>query len=71
VSQRSGFVPIRFHLAGKILLVMGIIGLLAAAVDLITAWFGLPVIIPVTCLVFLFVGLYLIYVVPREPEANS
>jgi ABC-type enterobactin transport system permease subunit len=71
VSQRSGFVPIRFHLAGKILFVLGAIGLLVTGADLITAWFGLPMIIPITCLVFVLVGLYLIYVVPREPEANS
>jgi len=71
VSQRSGFVPIRFHLAGKILLVLGIIGLLASGVDLITAWFGLATIFPIMFLVFALVGLYLIYIVPREPEANS
>jgi len=71
VIQHSGFVPIRFYLTGKILLVLGIIGLLAAGVDFITAWFGLPAIIPIMCLVFVFVGLYLVYVVPREPEANS
>ncbi len=71
MSQRSGFVPIRFHLTGKIILVLGIIGLLAAGVDLITAWFGIPAIIPITCLVFVIVGLYLVYIVPREPEANS
>jgi hypothetical protein len=71
VSQRSGFVPIRFHLAGKILLTIGTIGLLAAGVDLITTWFGLSAIIPIMCLVFIFVGLYLIYVVPREPEPNA
>ena len=71
MSQRSGFVPIRFYLAGRMLLVMGIVGLLAAGVDLITAWFGLPAIIPVMCIVFVLVGLYLVYIVPREPEANS
>ncbi len=71
MSQRSGFVPIRFQLAGKILLILGIIGLLTTGVDLITAWFGLSAIIPITCLVFVIVGLYLIYVVPREPEAKS
>jgi hypothetical protein len=53
------------------LLVMGIIGLLAAGVDLLTAWFGLPAIIPIVCLVFVLVGLYLVYIVPREPEANA
>lgn len=71
MSQRSGFVPIRFHLAGKMLLVMGIIGLLAAVIDLVTGWFGLPAIIPILCVIFTLVGLYLIYVVPREPEENA
>ncbi len=71
MSQRSGFVPIRFHLAGKILLVLGIIGLLAAGVDLFTGWFSFPTIIPIMCLVFTLVGLYLIFIVPREPEANA
>ena len=53
------------------LLVMGIIGLLAAGVDLVTEWFGLPAIIPVMCVIFVLVGLYLVYIIPREPEANS
>ena len=71
MSQRSGFIPIRFHLAGKMLLVVGIIGLLAAGADLITGWFSLPAIIPIICLIFLLVGLYLVYIVPREPESDS
>ncbi len=71
MSQRSGFVPIRFHLAGKILLVMGIVGLIAAGVDLVTRWFSLPVIIPVLCVFIALVGLYLIFIVPREPEENA
>jgi hypothetical protein len=71
LSQDSGFVAIRFHLAGKILLVMGIIGLLAAGVDLVTGWFSLPAAIPVLCIFFTLVGLYLIFIVPREPEENA
>lgn len=71
MSQRSGFVPIRFHLAGKILLAMGLIGLLAVGTDLITAWFNLPGVIPIMCLIFLLVGLYLVFIVPRETEADS
>jgi hypothetical protein len=53
------------------LLVMGITGILASVIDLVTGWFGLPITIPILCMIFSLVGLYLIYVVPREPEQNA
>jgi len=62
----SGFVPVDFHLVGKIMLGIGIVLILLAIVDLLIEkivlldklfYFGLG---------FVLVGLYLIFVVPKE-----
>lgn len=66
MSQPSGFVPIKFHMAGRILLVIGIIGLGLVAVSKLTGWYVLPPAALIFSLVTILVSLYLIFVVPRE-----
>jgi hypothetical protein len=66
MNQPAGFVPANFRLAGRILLIIGIIGLVLVGVSKLTGWFALPQIVLVISLVAIPVSLYLIYVVPRE-----
>lgn len=68
MSRESGFVPIRFHIAGRVLLLLGAVGLTAAATGALTGWFSLPSVILYASLAAVPVGLYLVLVVPREPE---
>ena len=70
MSRDSGFVPIRFNLAGKMLLVMGIIGLVVMGIDTLTGWFSLPSIILIVSAIMILVSLYLI-VLPREKEVDG
>ena len=70
MSRDSGFVPIRFNLAGKMLLVVGIIGLFVMGVDALTGWFNLPSTILIVSAVMILVSLYLI-VLPKEKEADG
>jgi hypothetical protein len=66
MSQPSGFVPVKFHLAGRILLIIGIIGLVLIGVSKLTGWYALPPSFLVFSLATILVSLYLIFVVPRE-----
>lgn len=66
MNQPPGFVPVDFHLVGRILLIIGIIGLVLVGVSELTGWFALPEIVWVFSLAMTLVSLYLIYVVPRE-----
>lgn len=66
MSRQSGFVPIQFHIAGKLLLVLSGIGLLAAAVAKLTAWFAFPSMALIMSLIAIPIGLYLVLVAPRE-----
>jgi hypothetical protein len=66
MNQPSGFVPIQFHMAGRILLVIGIIGIVLFTVARLTGWFALPPAILGVSIVVILVSLYLIFVVPRE-----
>lgn len=68
MSHPSGFVPIPFHLAGKVLCAMGIMGLGIALISRISQWFSLPSGIVYISIAFIVVGLYLIFVVPEEPS---
>ena len=66
MNRPAGFVPANYHLAGKLLLILGGIGLLATGVDALTGWFGLPTIVLIVSLVCIPVGLYLLFVVPKD-----
>ena len=66
MNRPAGFVPVNYRLAGKLLLILGGIGLLATGVDALTGWFGLPTIVLIVSLVCLPVSLYLLFVVPEE-----
>jgi hypothetical protein len=68
VSQRSGFVPIRFRVAGKLLLILGAIGLVLVGIAQLSGWFALPSLVWIASLAMLVVGLYLIWVGRRERE---
>ena len=66
MNRPAGFVPVNYRLTGKLLLILGGIGLLATGVDTLTGWFGLPVIVLIVSLVCIPVSLYLLLVVPKE-----
>ena len=66
MNRPAGFVPANFRLTGKLLLILGGIGLLATGVDALTGWFGLPAIVLIVSLILLPVSLYLLFVVPKE-----
>jgi hypothetical protein len=66
MNRPAGFVPANYRLAGKLLLILGGIGLLATGVDTLTGWLGLPMIVLIVSLVCIPVSLYLLFVVPKE-----
>ena len=66
MSKDSGFVPIPFHIVGKVLLPIGLALLAAYLISYITNWFTLPSILFFFALAIAVLGLYLIFVVPRE-----
>ena len=66
MNRPAGFVPANYRLAGKLLLILGGMGLLATGVDAVTGWFGLPTIVWIVSLVLIPVSLYLLFVVPKE-----
>ncbi len=65
MNRPAGFVPINYRLAGKLLLILGIVGLLATGVDALTGWFRLPRVVFIASLVLIPVSLYLLKV-PKE-----
>jgi hypothetical protein len=66
MNRPAGFVPVNYRLAGRLVLIMAGIGLLAVAVDALTAWLGLPKWVLIVSLGLLPVGLYLLIVPPEE-----
>lgn len=66
MSRSSGFVPIKFRLAGKILLLVGAAGLLLAGLAGISGWFVVPSMVLYMSLAAIPISLYLIFVVPLE-----
>ncbi len=66
MNRPAGFVPANFRLTGKLLLILGGIGLLATGVDALTGWFGLPNAVWIVSLVLIPISLYLLFVVPKE-----
>ena len=66
MNRPAGFVPANYRLTGKLLLILGGMGLLATGVDALTGWFGIPTIVFIVSLVAIPVSLYLLFVVPKE-----
>jgi hypothetical protein len=66
MSKDSGFIPIPFHIVGKVLLPIGLALLAACLISYITNLFTLPSILFFFALSIAVIGLYLIFVVPRE-----
>ena len=65
MNRPAGFVPANYRLAGKLLLILGGIGLLVTGMDALTGWFGLPRVVFIVSLVLIPVSLYLL-IVPKE-----
>ena len=65
MNRPAGFVPVNYRLAGKLLLILGIIGLLATGVGALTGWFELPRVVFIASLASIPVSLYLLKV-PKE-----
>jgi uncharacterized membrane protein len=68
MSQFSGFVPIKFHLAGKILIGLGVLGFLVIGVSIITGWFKISMIFLIVCLVMVLMGSYMVLILSREND---
>jgi uncharacterized membrane protein len=68
MSQFSGFVPIKFHLAGKILISLGVLGFLVIGVSIITGWFKISMIFLIVCLVMVLMGSYMVLILSREND---
>lgn len=68
MSKPSGFVPIRFVLAGRILITLGGAVLAVFLVSKLTSWFPLSSTFGLIGLFLVLIGLYLVYLVPKEPS---
>jgi hypothetical protein len=66
MNRPAGFVPANYRLAGRLLLILAGVGLLATAMDAATAWFGFPRWVLIASLALIPVGLYLLFVPPEE-----
>ena len=66
MNRPAGFVPANYRLAGRLLLILAGLGLLATVMDTLTAWFGLPNWVLIASLILVPVGLYLLFVPPEE-----
>ena len=66
MNRPAGFVPVNYRMTGKVLLILGCLGLLATGVDVLTGWFGVPKIIFIVSILCIPVSLYLLFVVPKE-----
>ena len=66
MNRPAGFIPINYRLAGKLLLILGGIGLLVTGVDALTGWFRLPAVVFIVSLVCIPISLYLLVVPKKE-----
>ncbi|MFN2121503.1 MAG: hypothetical protein ACK2T0_14030 [Anaerolineales bacterium] len=66
MNRPAGFVPANYRLAGRLVLILAGVGLLAAAIDALTAWLRLPNWVLIASLALIPVGLYLLFVPPKE-----
>jgi hypothetical protein len=67
MSKPSGFVPIRFRAAGRILIALGAAATAGFLVSRLTYWFSIGWVVGVVGIILALIGLYLVYVVPVEP----
>lgn len=67
MNKPSGFVPIRFQTAGRILIALGGAAAAGFLVSRLTEWFSIGWVIGAVGLILVLMGLYLVYVVPAEP----
>lgn len=65
MSRYSGFVPINFPLAGKLLAAAGVIGLILSAVTRFTNLQSLPSVITYMSLVAIPLGFYVFWAAPK------
>jgi len=66
MKYAPGLVPVNFRLAGKILLGLGIAGTLLKGIDCLIGWTSIPNVIFYVSLALITIGIYLIFVVPKE-----
>lgn len=66
MSQLPGFRPIPFRRVGKLLIAIGAAGLLLLGVSKLFLWLTMPEETLIMSLFLIAIGLYLIFVVPRE-----
>jgi hypothetical protein len=71
MTQPPGFRPLPFQRTGRLLLVLGLLGLILTGVSGLTGWFALPTIIQYMSLAAIVLSLYLIFVVPKEEDGRS
>lgn len=62
----SVFPPINFNLVGKTVLPIGILFLLVKIISYFTQWLTIPNIILFIGIGFVIIGLYLIFIAPKE-----
>lgn len=67
MNKPSGFVPIRFRAAGRILITLGAAAAVSYIVSRLTDWFPIGWEIGAVGLILVLIGIYLTYVVPVEP----
>ena len=65
MNRPAGFRPVPFKSVGKLLLILGCIGVLTAGLDALTGWFGLSKTIIILSIVLIPVSLYLL-TIPKE-----
>jgi hypothetical protein len=70
MSRPSGFMPVPFHLAGKILVVIAAIVFAIYLLSIVFQLYTLPMLVLAIDAAVMLIGLYLIFVIPKE-ETDS
>jgi len=61
-----GLVPVNFNLAGKILLIISLLGIAAKVIAYFSNWYVMPNFVLYISLGLWVVSLYLIFIVPKQ-----
>ena len=69
MNRPSGFVPIPFRHVGRLLFVLGSMGLILLAASNFADWLSLPEGTFAMSVAGIAIGLYLIFIVPDERDA--